>query len=50
MEVQELRLNTATGDIIKFTKDITYSFTDIADEKNIRFNFYTASDSLITSF
>lgn len=50
MEVQELRLNTAKGDIIKFTKDITYSFTDIADKKNIRFNFYTIPDSLITSF
>lgn len=50
MEVQELRLNTAQGDIIKFTKEISYSFTDIADKKNIRFNFYTKVDSLITQF
>ncbi|NII27273.1 response regulator [Pseudoflavitalea sp. X16] len=50
MEVQELRLNAVSADIIKFTKDISYSFTDIADKKNIRFNFYTTLDSLVTSF
>ncbi|AXY75674.1 hybrid sensor histidine kinase/response regulator [Paraflavitalea soli] len=50
MEVQELRLNTAQADIIKFTKEISYSFTDIADKKNIRFNFYTKVDSLVTQF
>lgn len=50
MEVQELRLNVASADIIKFTKDISYSFTDIADKKNIRFSFYTALDSLVTNF
>ncbi|MDF2189545.1 hybrid sensor histidine kinase/response regulator transcription factor [Paraflavitalea sp. CAU 1676] len=50
MEVQELRLNTSTGDIIRFTKDITYSFTDIAEKKNIRFNFHSAVDRFFTSF
>jgi signal transduction histidine kinase/ligand-binding sensor domain-containing protein/DNA-binding response OmpR family regulator len=50
MEVQELRLNAATGDIIKFTKEISWSFTDIADKKNIRFSFHTTIDSLITRF
>lgn len=50
MEVQELRLNAVPADIVKFTKEISYSFTDIADKKNIRFNFHTALDSLVSSF
>lgn len=50
MEVQELRLNPAAGDIVRFTKDISTSFSDIADKKNIRFNFHTTVDSLITNF
>jgi signal transduction histidine kinase/ligand-binding sensor domain-containing protein/DNA-binding response OmpR family regulator len=50
MEVQELRLNAATGDIIKFIKEISWSFTDMADKKNIRFSFYTSIDSLVAGF
>ncbi len=50
MEVQELRLHAVPSDIIRFAKDITHSFTDIAEKKNIRFNFYTAVDHLCTSF
>ena len=50
LEVQELKLHQKTGDIIKFVKDISLSFTDIAEEKGIGFAFDTEEDTLITSF
>ena len=50
MEVQELRLNPVPGDIIKFTRDISNSFTDMAEKKNIRFSFQTNTDALPTFF
>jgi signal transduction histidine kinase/ligand-binding sensor domain-containing protein/DNA-binding response OmpR family regulator len=50
MEVQELKLNPASADIVRFAKDISWSFTDIAEKKNIRFNFYTEVESLVSSF
>lgn len=39
MEVQEMKLHPAIGDIIGFSKDISLSFMDIAEKKNIRFSF-----------
>jgi len=50
MEVQELKLHTRPGDIVKFIKDISLSFTDIADEKGIGFIFDTDVESLKTNF
>ena len=50
MEVQELKLHSKPGDIVKFIKEISLSFTDIAEEKEIGFIFDTALDSLFTSF
>jgi len=50
MEVQELKLHNRPGDIVKFIKEISLSFIDIADEKEIGFIFETAIDSLFTSF
>jgi signal transduction histidine kinase/ligand-binding sensor domain-containing protein/DNA-binding response OmpR family regulator len=50
MEVQELKLHTRTGDIVKFIKEITLSFSDIADEKGIVFVFDTEIECLKTSF
>ena len=46
MEVQEVKLHPATGDIIAFCKDISYSFTDIADRKDIQLSFSSNIDSL----
>ncbi|MFC0772174.1 hybrid sensor histidine kinase/response regulator transcription factor [Terrimonas alba] len=46
MEVQEMKLHPAIGDIIWFSKDISHSFMDIADKKNIRFSFSSNIDSL----
>jgi signal transduction histidine kinase/ligand-binding sensor domain-containing protein/DNA-binding response OmpR family regulator len=50
MEVQELKLHSKRGDIVKFIGEISTSFTDIADEKEIDFIFDTAIDSLPASF
>jgi signal transduction histidine kinase/ligand-binding sensor domain-containing protein/DNA-binding response OmpR family regulator len=46
MEVQEIRLHPAIGDIIGFSKEISNSFMDIAEKKNIRFSFSSNFDSL----
>jgi len=50
MEVQELKLHSKPGDIISFIHDISMSFTDIAEEKQIGFIFDTSNESLFTSF
>lgn len=50
MEVQELKLHTKHGDIIKFISDISFSFTDIAEEKGLLFAFDTEVENLKTSF
>jgi len=39
MEVQEVRLHPSIGDIVGFCRDTSYSFTDIAEKKKIRFSF-----------
>jgi len=50
MEVQELKLHSKPGDIVKFINEISLSFTDIAEEKQIGFIFETTVDSLLTNF
>ncbi|WP_183579772.1 two-component regulator propeller domain-containing protein [Mucilaginibacter sp. X5P1] len=50
MEVQELKLHSKPGDIIRFIKEISLSFTDIATEKGIGFAFDSEAETLITSF
>jgi signal transduction histidine kinase/ligand-binding sensor domain-containing protein/DNA-binding response OmpR family regulator len=50
MEVQELKLHSKPGDIVKFISEISMSFTDIAEEKGIDFVFDTTVDSIFTSF
>ncbi|WP_143306538.1 hybrid sensor histidine kinase/response regulator transcription factor [Chitinophaga vietnamensis] len=46
MEVQAIRLHLSMGDIIQFIRDISHSFVDIAEKKNITFNFSSTIDSL----
>ncbi|ULT40603.1 HAMP domain-containing histidine kinase [Niabella defluvii] len=46
IQVQEMRLHPSFGDIIAFVKDISYSFLDIAEKKNIRFSFDTDIEHL----
>lgn len=50
MEVNELKLQQKNGDFIQFIREVSYSFTDIADKKSIGFIFDTTVDHLETSF
>ena len=50
MEYQELKLYRKTNDVIKFIKELCYSFTDVADQKQINFVFDTEAEELYTSF
>ncbi|MFT3679256.1 MAG: two-component regulator propeller domain-containing protein [Ferruginibacter sp.] len=50
MEVQQFSVVFAKGDIIKFAKDISYSFSDIAEKKDIELTFYSNTESLQTLF
>lgn len=50
MEVQELKLHSRSGDVIKFIKTVSLSFMDMAEDKSIGFVFDSEADSFITSF
>ncbi|WP_153800844.1 hybrid sensor histidine kinase/response regulator transcription factor [Foetidibacter luteolus] len=50
MEVQELKLNPMPGNLVKFIKDVSYSFTDLAEKKNISFSYNSNTDELHTRF
>jgi signal transduction histidine kinase/DNA-binding response OmpR family regulator len=50
MEVHELKLHAAEGDIVQFIKETVCSFNDIAEKKNIRFSYSAALDNLFTTF
>lgn len=50
MEEQELKLHPKTGDIILFIQELSYSFSDVADRKNIALEFETDRQSLVTMF
>ncbi len=50
MEYQELKLHKMNGDIIGFIKDLSFAFTDVADQKHISFVFDSENDSYYTSF
>lgn len=46
MEVQEVKLHCAIGDIVRFCKDISQSFMDIAEKKGIQFSFLSNIEHL----
>src|SRR5690606_30684118 len=46
LEMRELRLYPSLGDIVVFVKELTFSFTDIAEKKNISYSFCSSSESL----
>ncbi|MEP7373169.1 MAG: two-component regulator propeller domain-containing protein [Chitinophagaceae bacterium] len=50
LEMEEIYLNPSENDIIRYIKDISCSFSDIAEKKHIRFNFHSTIDALVTSF
>lgn len=50
MEVKELRINPKKGNIVQFIKELSFSFTDIAEKKHINFQFESEIDNLITLY
>jgi signal transduction histidine kinase/ligand-binding sensor domain-containing protein/DNA-binding response OmpR family regulator len=50
MEVNELKLNTRLGNVMKFMKDISVSFIDLAEKKNISFSYHDEAEALYTFF
>lgn len=50
MEVEELRLNLQQGNVARFIREISYSFTDVAEKKNIQFDFACNRENFITVF
>ncbi len=50
MEVQEIELHPSIGDIVAFCREISCSFTDIAEKKDIKFSFESDTDHLETYF
>ena len=50
LEHQELHLNKRPGDIVRFIKEISYSFSDIAENKKIAFNFHSPQERVLTMF
>ena len=50
LEVQELRLNPSHADIVRFIKELSYSFADMAEKKNIDFTFEASVPGFYTSF
>jgi signal transduction histidine kinase/DNA-binding response OmpR family regulator len=50
MEHQELKLHNRPGDIIGFIRELSFSFTDVAEQKGINFIFDAEVDEFNTSF
>lgn len=46
MEVQEFSIHLSKNDIIHFTRDITWSFSDISEKKDITLHFASNVDTL----
>lgn len=50
IDVQRIHLLLSSGDIVLFIRNITYSFKNLSEEKNIRFSFSTTFPSLMMKF
>jgi len=50
MEYNELKLCLKKGDIVKFIKDVSSSFTDVAHQKHIQYLFESEVSSFTTNF
>jgi signal transduction histidine kinase/ligand-binding sensor domain-containing protein/AraC-like DNA-binding protein len=50
MQLKELKLQKRSGDLVKFVKEIAFSFRDIAEQKNIQLSFNSGYEELIISF
>ncbi|MCS3801568.1 ligand-binding sensor domain-containing protein/signal transduction histidine kinase/DNA-binding response OmpR family regulator [Chitinophagaceae bacterium OAS944] len=50
MEEHELKLQLSKGEFVSFLKEVTESFSDMSERKNIRFTFKTCIDRLDAYF
>lgn len=50
MEYNELRLSLRKGDIVHFIKEVSGSFTDVANQKHIQYIFESEACSFVTKF
>jgi signal transduction histidine kinase/ligand-binding sensor domain-containing protein/DNA-binding response OmpR family regulator len=50
MEFKELKLDLKKGNIIEFIKEVSASFTDLADQNHIGYLFDSEVESLVTKF
>jgi signal transduction histidine kinase/ligand-binding sensor domain-containing protein/DNA-binding response OmpR family regulator len=50
LEFQQLKIYPSMGDIVAFAREITGSFSDLAEKKNITLRFETQTESLQTLF
>lgn len=50
MDTKETEINLETADIIKFSKEITASFSDISERKNIQLSFSSWLDECFIAF
>lgn len=46
MEVQEIKLYTSEGDIVAFVKELTTSFSDLSEKKQIHLDFHSSIKEL----
>ncbi|HJV76782.1 MAG TPA: two-component regulator propeller domain-containing protein [Paludibacter sp.] len=50
LDVQKDTLNISVGDVVAYIKDICYSFTELANQKSIKFSFSTSVSELRMEF
>ncbi len=50
LEIQQIKLIPSAGDIVSFSRDITFSFSDLAEKKNITLKFFSDIESLVVLF
>jgi signal transduction histidine kinase/ligand-binding sensor domain-containing protein/DNA-binding response OmpR family regulator len=50
LEVRELQLSPTRGDIISFTKETVFSFSELSEKKSIKLVFNSSTESLETLF
>ena len=50
IDVQGVQLLLSSGDIVLFVRNITYSFKELSEKKNIRFSYTTSFPSLVMKF
>ncbi|WP_229206881.1 hybrid sensor histidine kinase/response regulator transcription factor [Dyadobacter crusticola] len=50
LEFQELRFNPREGDILRFIRETTFSFSDLSEKKHVKLSFESQVKELITLF